>query len=350
MNYERFDHEIKWTKKSIFLVNMTKEITPYFSQLASNGIEKYLAQGKKIGILVNKKWYAGWIICHECGNIPKCKNCSVSISYHKLVSGETIGLCHICKTQYDVPTTCPVCHSKKMKDFGLWTQKVAEYLKNEYGKDALIIESETVNSPNKIKKIQEQIADRQIIIWTSLLATPPKDVNFDLIIFLNADLGLNIPDYTSAERNFYFLYEAFVKHPTANFIVQSFNPDQYSIRTACEMNKEKFYEQDNVFRKTNWYPPFGELCIILYKNEIEESLFTKVDTLHKDLLYLKEKYQLKDIEIYSTPPLIYKMFGKYRYNIILKWPNVRQFMDIIYTKLNLAKKGFKVDRMAESIV
>jgi primosomal protein N' len=84
------------------------------------------------------------------------------------------------------------------------------------------------------------------------------------------------------------------------------------------MDKEKFYEQDNVFRKVNGYPPFGELCVILYKNEIEESLFTKVDTLHKDLLYLKEKYQLKDIEIYSTPPLIYKMFGKYRYNIILK--------------------------------
>jgi len=350
MNYERFDHDIQSTKKSIFLVNMTKEITPYFSQLALQGIEKYLKQGKKIWILVNKKGYAGGIICHECGNIPKCKNCSVSISYHKLVSWDTIGLCHICKTQYDVPTTCPVCKSKKIKDFWLWTQKVAEYLKNEYHQDALIIESETVNSPNKIKKIQEQISEHQIIIWTSLLATPPKDINFDLIIFLNADLGLNIPDYTSAERNFYFLYEAFVKHPTANFIVQSFNPDQYSIRTACEMKKEKFYEQDNIFRKANGYPPFGELCVILYKNEIEESLFTKVDTLHKDLLYLKEKYELKDIEVYSTPPLIYKMFGKYRYNIILKWPNVRQFMDIIYTKLNLAKKGFKVDWMAESIV
>lgn len=350
MNYERFDHDIQWTKKSIFLVNMTKEITPYFSQLADQGIEKYLKQGKRIGILVNKKGYAWGIICHDCGNIPKCKNCSVSISYHKIESWTTIGLCHICKTQYNVPTSCPECHGKKIKEFWLGTQKVAEYLKREYNKEALIIESETVNSPNKIKKITEQITEHQIIIWTSLLATPPSTINFDLIIFLHADLGLNVPDYTSAERNFYFLYETFVKHTQANFIVQSFNPDQYSIRNACRMNKEKFYEEDNVFRKVNWYPPFGELCVILYKNEIEESLYTKVDTLHKDLLYLKEKYELKDIEIYSTPPLVYKMFGKYRYNIILKWPNVRQFMDIIFTKLNLAKKGFKVDRMAESIV
>lgn len=373
MNYERFDHNIQGTKKSIYLVNMSKEITPYFSQLASEWIQKYLKQWKKIWILVNKKGYSWGIICRDCWQIPKCKNCDVSISYHKIESWETIGLCHICKTQYNVPTTCPACHGKNIKEFGLWTQKVAEYIKNEFGKDSLIIESESVRSPNKITKLLWQIwkspdksdtdnklsssdySDHSsdfsgIIIGTSLLATPIRNYPLDLIIFLNADLGLNIPDYTSAERNFYFLYETFVKHTTANFIVQSFNPDQYSIRNACRMSKEKFYEEDNVFRNVNGYPPFGELCVILYKNEIEESLYAKVDTLYKDLLYLKEKYELKDIEIYSTPPLIYKMFGKYRYNIILKWPNVRQFMDIVFTKLNLAKKGFKVDWMAESIV
>ena len=350
MNYERFDHKIQNTKKSIYLVDMTKEITPYFSQLTIDWITKYLKQGKKIWILVNKKGYSWGIFCFDCGHIPKCKNCDVSISYHKIESWDTIWLCHICKTHYNIPDTCPECHSKKIKEFGLWTQKVAEYIKNEFGKDSVIVSSENVRSPNKITKIQEEISTHQIVIWTSLLATPPKNTKFDLIIFLNADLGLNIPDYTSAEKNFYFLYETFVKHTTANFIVQSFNPNQYSIRNACRMSKKKFYEEDNVFRQANKYPPFGELCVILYKNEIEESLYNKVDTLYKDLLYLKKTYELKDIEIYSTPPLIYKMFGKYRYNIILKWPNVQHFMDIVFTKLNLAKKWFKVDWMAESIV
>jgi hypothetical protein len=138
---------------------------------------------------------------------------------------------------------------------------------------------------------------------------------------------------------------------------------------------------DNKFRQENNYPPFAELCVILYKNDIEETMFTKVDTLHKELLYLKEKYivrpnedtkflesfrkvelmppildasisnemqkletskterrGLTDIEIFSTPPLIYKMFGKYRYNVILKGKQVKEFMDIVYPKLNLAKK------------
>jgi primosomal protein N' len=79
-----------------------------------------------------------------------------------------------------------------------------------------------------------------------------------------------------------------------------------------------FLKEDNLFREKNKYPPFSEICVIMYKNEIEERLFTKIDKLHKELLYLKEKYQMNELEIYSTPPLIYKIFGKYRYNIILK--------------------------------
>lgn len=346
MNYEKFQHK----DKNIFLVDMTKELNPYFSEIVQMSIEKHLTEGKKIGILVNKKWYASGIICQKCGHIPQCKKCSVSISYHKITSWETIGLCHICKTQYNVPTSCPNCRSEKIKDFGLWTQKVAEFLKKEFTTDAIVIESETVNSPNKISRLQDALQNAPIIIWTSLLCSPIQSHPFDLVIFLNADFGLNIPDYTSAEKNFYFLYEAFIKHQAKHFIVQSFNPDHYSIRNACKLDKDWFYEVDNKFRQENNYPPFAELCVILYKNDIEETMFTKVDTLHKELLYLKEKYELKDIEIFSTPPLIYKMFGKYRYNVILKGKQVKEFMDIVYPKLNLAKKGFKVDWMAESIV
>ena len=350
MNYEKFEHK----DKNIFLVNMTKELNPYFSESVQRGIEKQLGLGKKIAILVNKKGYAQGLICQSCGHIPQCTKCSVSISYHKILSGEMIGLCHICKTQYTMPTTCPDCKSKKIKDFGIGTQKVAEFLQQEYHIDPVIIESETVNSPNKIAKIVEMLKSKkswgQIVIGTSLLCTPIKDYPFDLVIFLNADLGLNIPDYTSAEKNFYFLYEAFTKHPTKDFIVQSFNPDHYSICNACKMDPQGFFQEDSIFRQEHGYPPFTELCVILYKNEIEQAMFAKVDMLYKELLYLKEKYGLQNIEITSTPPLIYKMFGKYRYNIIVKWPQVKEFMDIVYPKLKLASKGFKVDRMAESIV
>lgn len=369
MNYELFTHSTSsWldtrhsslTKKNIFLVNMTKELEHHFSELAQKWLDKYLLkssdwnhQTSSVAIIVNKKWYSNGLICHKCGHVPQCKKCSVSISYHKIASGETIGLCHICKSQYNLPASCPECHSHDIKEFGIWTQKVAEYIQKEYNLPSMIIESETANSQKKIENLSSiisHLSSAKVFIGTSILTTPPKGIKFDLVIFLNADLGLNIPDYTAAEKNFYFLYDAFTKYDCQNFIVQSFNPDQYSIRSACKLDKSWFYAQDNVFREENHYPPFSDLCVILYKNEIEERMFTKVDTLYKELLYLKDKYDMPGLEIYSTPPLIYKMFGKYRYNIILKWKDLRNFMDIAYTKLKMASKGFKIDREAESIV
>ena len=352
MNYELFNH---WDKK-IFLVDMKKELNKNFSELFDKWIRKYLAQKKRIGILINKKGFDSWIICHHCGHVPQCDRCSIAINYHLLPNWDKIWICHICKKQYLYPKTCEQCWNDEIKEYGLGTQKLAQILKEEYWAESLIIESETVNSKNKIEKFVNQLNEFSakgiypICIWTSLLTTPIKNRPFDLLIFIDADIGLNIPDYNANEKNFYFLYEAFSKHSTKNFIVQTLNPEQYSIRCACRLNKEEFFSIENEFRKSNNYPPFWEMCLILYKDEIEEKLFNKVDQLYKELLYLQEKYQMKDMEIFTTPPLIYKVFWKYRYNIILKWKGVRNFMDIVYTKLSLNRKGFKINWMPETMV
>lgn len=343
MNYELFDHN---TKK-IYLVDMTRETDYIFSELSKSGLTKYIKQWKKIGILVNKKWYSNWIFCHKCWFVPKCDKCSVSISYHKTQNWK-IWLCNICKSQYEIPSKCPHCWSPEIKEFWVGTQQIAELIENEFKTKTSIIESEKANSTKKINDILK--SNSQIYIGTSLLNTAIQWINLDLIIFINADLGLNIPDYSSATNNFHFLYDTFKNHNCTNFIVQTFNPEHYSIRNACKLDIKIFEENDNEFRKENNYPPFSDICVLLYKNEIEEKLFTKVDKLHKELLYLKEKYQMNDLEIYSTPPLIYKIFGKYRYNIVLKWKDLRNFMDIVHTKLKLTQNNFKVDRNSQNIV
>jgi primosomal protein N' len=80
------------------------------------------------------------------------------------------------------------------------------------------------------------------------------------------------------------------------------------------------------------------MAVLLYKNEIESRVFNKVNKLYEELLYLKQKYQRDDLEIYPTPPLIYKMFGKYRYNIILKSKTLRDFLEIAYEKLKIFER------------
>ena len=346
MNYEQFKHN----DKSIFLVDMTRELDYHFSELVKSAIKKQINQKKRIWIIVNKKGYAPWIT--KCGHIPYCEKCSVPISYHQQSNGELIWLCHICKMQYNFSFICEKCWENTVKTYWLWTQQVAQRIENEYKVKSVIVDSDHANSPAKVKKLIEKIKEvqPQVVIWTSLLCQPIKEYSLDIIIFLNADLWLNIPDFNVWEKNFRLLYECFSKYNCKNFIVQTFNTQQYSIRSACKMDEKLFWEDENEFRKLNNYPPYADLCVILYKNEIEEKVFNKVDQLYKELLYLSQKYKTQDLEIYSTPPLIYKMFGKYRYNIILKWKEVRNFMDIVYTKLNLNAKWFKINRDADTIV
>ncbi len=346
MAYELFDHG----QKKIYLINMLEEKNKVFSELVLWWIKKYINQWKKIAIIVNKKWYSSGVLCQDCGYIPKCDNCDVSVSYHMDKWWNFFGICHICKKAYNTLEKCPNCGWYNIKPYGVWTQKISELLLEQFGKKSVIIESETANSTAKIERIYQELKKNNIIIGTSLLTTPIKDITFDLIIFLNADLWLNIPDFNSNLGNFLFLYETFQKHKTKTFLVQSFNIENYTIKNACKLDFEGFRKEELKFREDFEYPPYVEMAVILYKNEIEENLFGQTNKLYQELLFLKENMWLKDLEIFSTPPLIYKIFGKYRYNIILKSKDLRPFLDAAFEKLKIYERGFKLDREPGNII
>lgn len=104
------------------------------------------------------------------------------------------------------------------------------------------------------------------------------------------------------------------------------------------------------YNKRFCYPPYTQLCVIMYKHEVEERLYTTVNKLYQELLFLKVSYQQENLEIYSTPPLIYKAFGKFRYHIVLKGEDLRNFMEIAYSKLKMRSRGFKVDWEPQNLI
>jgi len=318
--------------KDIFLVDMKKSDDKVFSSLAYLGIKKYIKENKKILIIVSKKSYYSWLICNDCGYVPKCKNCDVPIVYHKAKDDSFFGLCHICKTNYNLFINCPNCWGSNLKFYGIWWEQIIDYIEQQFNITPVFIYSEKVNSIKKIEKIIENIKKANIIIWTSLIIWwLDRDIfSPDLVIFQNADIGINIPDYTSNYKNFIFLYEWINNINAKNFIVQTYNVDYPHIKYICKNDFEWFKKAELEYRKKYNYPPYSQIAVIMYKHEIEDRLFDKVNKLFKEISYLKEKYWFDSIDIYSSPPLIYKMFGKYRYNIILKWKNVRQFLELIY--------------------
>lgn len=346
LNYEQFSH----TDKNIFLVDMRREKCFPMCELAEKGIEKFLREGKKIGILTHRRWYSSGKICHSCWHIPLCTHCDIAIAYHQGVDKQYFGLCHICKRQYAVQNTCDACHSSDIDRYGIGGQQLQELIEQRRGVTPCVIESDKVNSPAKITALQQRLSASQLIIGTSLLVQPIKDIVFDLIIVAQADVGLHFPDYSANRNNFLLLYSLFTAHATPTFIVQTYTADHYVIRHACQLDEQWFREQELRKRKQWNYPPFTQLCVLLYKHEIEGRLYTSVHKLYQELLFLKETYGREDLELYATPPTIYKVYGKFRYNIILKGSDLRAFMDIAYSKLQMHSRGFKIDWQPMQVV
>jgi primosomal protein N' (replication factor Y) len=129
---------------------------------------------------------------------------------------------------------------------------------------------------------------------------------------------------------------------TRHTIIQTFKPEHPALLAAIKHDPAILMDGENISRQQHLYPPYGEMASLLYKHEIEERLFGQINKLYQELLYLKQTYGYDQIDIYPTPALIYKMYSKYHYTIILKGTQVRNLLDIAYSKLNIPSRGFKV--------
>lgn len=351
MTYITYDHTDTKGKK-IFLVNMCEELQKPYSDMVRKGVAKMLREGKNVLFLAPKKGFASGIICNDCGHIPHCKQCDVSIAVHKTATGQRFGLCHICKHHYAIGDDCKQCGSLETAQYGLGSQQVAERVEQEFGIAPLVLENTSVNSIKKVSGLMgsSALSTARVVVVTRVLAEPSRDWQADCVVVLSADTGLSVPDFQASWHTFTGLFDLFTNWNASVFLVQSYNVDHYAITNACSLDKQAMIDQEDEYRKQYHYPPHGEICLILYKNEIEERLHSTVNKLYQELLFLKEQYEMNDLALYTAPPMIYKMFGKYRYTIVLKWPQVRQFMDIAFSKLQMTKRGFKVDWEPQQLV
>lgn len=345
MNYELFQHP----HKSIYLIDMKNEQW-YFSELVEQSIRKHLTEKKKILLLTNKTGYASGIFCTSCGHVPQCKQCSISIGYHEAENKLLYGLCSVCKSLYDMPQSCEQCHKNTLQMYGLTIQKTKERVQDNFQITPLVIHAPDGASFPKAKKTREWVQQSSIVVATYSLMPVEEVAFFDVVIILAADQSLSLPDYTVRKNTFYNLYRTFTGFANKFFLVQSYDTEHSSIRLACALDEERFLADDTLFRTAHQYPPYGELCIIKYNHENETSLHTAIQNLHKELQYLQQSYQYEHIEIYTSSPLIYKKFGKFYYHIILKGASLRPFMDIAFSKLKMAKRGYKIDWMADSLI
>lgn len=346
MNYKTY----KQSNKSIYLVDMKSYRGKIFGEISEKGIAKYISQGKNILIISNKKWLNTGIICQSCGHVPMCKYCDVPISYHLNLHDQIFGMCNVCKQVYQTIEACDHCWSLELETYGVGMQQISDYLHIHYNINPYTISSTDLNSWNKANKFISDMEQPggKVIISTSIITR--LDIKFDLIIVQNSAFWLHIPDYNSELNNFQFLRNIVYDTNCDHIILQTHDPDNHIISSIVSKDLDGFVTKDNEFKQKHIYPPYGEICVILYKNSTEERMFGVINKLYQEMLILKNSWWYEDIQIYAIPPMIYKMYNKYRYQIVVRWSHIRSFIDDVYLKLNPFKRWFKFDWWAKNTI
>ena len=290
------------------------------SLLLHDAIEKNLAEKKQTILFLNRRGFSTFIMCRECGYTVKCKNCDISLTYHKF---ENKLKCHYCGYEEDVVTVCPECHSTKIRYFGTGTQRLEQEINKEFPNASTIrMDKDTVTKKNSHEEILNKFKDENIdiLVGTQMIVKGHHFPNVTLVGVVAADSSLNIDDYRANERTFQILTQvagrAGREKEKGKVIIQTYNPENFAIQCAKEQDYKKFYETEISLREQLKYPPFNDIILINFNSLIENEIKQVSLDVYK---YLVENLNLEEFKIMKPMPSpIDRIQNYYRWRMIIK--------------------------------
>lgn len=323
---------------TVSVVDMKDEMkrgNSVLSKEASDLIIDRLNKKEQIMILINRRGYSNYIICNECGNVVKCPNCDISLTYHKTNS---MLRCHYCGYGTSKPNNCPKCNSRYLMLKGIGTEKIEELIKDKFNARVVRMDRDSTSNKGAHEKIIKDFNDYKydILIGTQMISKGLDFENVTLVIVLNGDSSLNIPDYRSAERTFNMLTQvsgrAGRKNKEGISIVQTYNPNHYSIEFAKKHDYKSFYNHELRIRKKLNYPPFCHIVALRIITEDYECGNSEIDKISK---YLKNN--LNDKYTILGPSVSLKINNTYKFQLIIKYKE----KELLYEVLNRVNKNIK---------
>lgn len=285
-------------------------------------IEENLKNKRQTILFLNRRGFSTFIMCRDCGYTAKCKNCNISLTYH--IKDRKLK-CHYCGYETKEITVCPECNSKNIRYFGTGTQKLEMEINKMFPKATTIrMDVDTVTKKNSHEEILNKFKNEgiDILIGTQMVVKGHHFPNVTLVGVIAADSSLNIEDYRASERTFQLLTQVEGRagrgREKGNVIVQTYNPDNFSIECARDQNYKKFYETEIELRKQLRYPPFCDIIQIGISGNTKKEVEEISENIYKYLKKITIENNI-DINIYKPVPApIDKIKNKIRWRIILK--------------------------------
>lgn len=259
----------KSTMARVHVEDLRKELKEgnrsLFSRRLREMMEERLKRGQQIMLFLNRRGYAGFVSCRSCGHALKCPHCDVSLTAHQ---GRKL-VCHYCGYQMPMPKVCPDCGSPYIGTFGTGTQKVEAMVRQEFPQARVLrMDMDTTRRKNSYEEILSAFSNGEadILIGTQMIVKGHDFSNTTLVGILAADMSLYANDFRASERTFQLLTQAAGRagrgELAGDVVIQTYNPEHYSIVTAAAQDYESFYEQEIAYREFLKYPPMCQMMVI----------------------------------------------------------------------------------------
>ncbi len=313
------------------IIDMNKEFkkaSGYFSNTLIDQIKETLERNEQVILFLNRRGYSSFLTCSSCGYVEKCPNCDISLTYHK---SSNMLRCHYCGYATKRKKLCPKCQ-EEFKDYGIGTEKVEEELKSLI-KDAKIIrmDVDTTTTKNAHAKIINSFLEEKynILIGTQMIAKGLDFPNVTLVGVLNADIGLNFPDFRSSETTFSLLNQVLGRSGRGNkegkVLIQTFNPEHYAITYTKNHDYLGFYNEEMKIRKILKYPPYYYICLIkIISKDYNLASKSSYDVVN----YLKQNIK-NEIILGPSVCNVFKLNNNYRFQIIIKYKDVNNILEYL---------------------
>ena len=305
-----------------------------FSRSLSLAIAKAVSCGEQVILFLNRRGAAHFVQCRKCGFVLHCRRCDVSLTYH--AAGDSL-VCHQCNYRTPVPQFCPRCHSSHIKFLGTGTQKLEQEANSAFPQACLLRwDSDAARGKHShqemLKKFRNHEAD--ILIGTQMIA---KGLDFPLVTLvgvINADTGLNIPDFRAGERTFQLLSQVLGRAGRGKrwgrVIIQTFSPEHYAIKAAARHGFTLFYERELLFRRQLHNPPFTKLARLVYSHTNDGVCQREAERMECVLIQERDSRGIADVSLIGpAPAFIHRLRGRFRWQIILRGSGLSAFLSQI---------------------
>ncbi len=305
---------------NIEIVDMNKEKNKMsnFSKLLHDKIIEKLSNNEQIILFLNRRGYASFVMCSNCGYVEKCPNCDISLTYHK--SSETLR-CHYCGYGNKLNIMCPECHEKSLKPLGTGTEKIEEEIEKEFNARVIRMDLDTTSKKGAYVKIINDFKDHKydILLGTQMISKGLDFPNVTLVGVINSDISLMFPNFRSSEYTYQLLSQVSGRSGRGKIpgdvIIQTRNPDHYAIKYAKTNNYIGFYKEEMKIRRTLSYSPYYYLVsikVISKKYELARDESSKIGS------YLKQNLN-NSIVLGPSIANVFKINNNFRFNLIIKY-------------------------------